>query len=63
MAESDEPEVVQVEAVAVEQDEHPAVVVEQVWSQVARDALEAGPVDRDESQVALVEQVVSVDGC
>jgi hypothetical protein len=42
LAESEESEVVQVEAVAVEQDEHPAVVVEQAWSQVARDALEAG---------------------
>jgi hypothetical protein len=64
LAEPDEPEVVQVEAVAVE----PA------WSQVARDALEAGlvgyrdlrvvfPVDRDESQLAQAEQVVSGDGC
>jgi hypothetical protein len=64
LAEPDEPEVVQAEAVAVE----PA------WSQVARDALEAGlvgrrdlrvafPVDRDESQLAQAEQVVSGDGC
>jgi hypothetical protein len=63
-AEPGEPEVVPVEAVAVE----PA------WSRVEQDALEAGlvgcrdlrvvsPVDRDESRVAQAEQVVSGDGC